>query len=121
RRLPERGLAQPLPVLLRLRQHQGSYPLAIPLEDGSRSCHGRDCRQDLASGGRVRYPLSCGLRASPLGAHDEEGRPDRTARLLPDLWWWLELMPEWAARAPIPAAVLPGSVCCGSKSLNALG
>jgi hypothetical protein len=91
RRLPERGLAQSLPVLLRLRQHQGPGELAGSLENRPRSGDGGDGWQDLAAPGRLCDPLPRRLCPSEMGENHGKGRPHRSARLLPHLWRRLEL------------------------------
>ena len=56
RRLPERKMAQSLPVLVCLRRHQGPRRQPRALRDGRRSRACRHRRQDLASRGRLRRP-----------------------------------------------------------------
>ncbi len=100
RRLPERRLAQSLPVFLRLRQHQGPCEFAVSLARRPRCCHGRDRRQDLAAASGVGHSLPCRLRPAELGQDHGKGRPHRHACLLPHLWWWLELRQK-GGRLPI--------------------
>lgn len=98
RRLPEQGLAQPLPVLLRLRHDPRPDLFAIALEDGQGSRARGDRRQNLAPRSRLGDPLSRHLCESRLGKDDEACRQDRPAHLLQDLWRRLELTAKLPAR-----------------------
>ena len=91
RRLSEREVAPPLPVLLCLRRHQGPRRQPRALRDGRGGGAGRDLGQDLDSGGRILDPLSCDLCASALGAHHGKDDEDRSPYLLPHAWRRLEL------------------------------
>ena len=68
RRLPERQLAQPLPVLLRLRRRQGPHRQPRQLQDGRGDRDGGHRRQDLPSRGRLVDPLLCRPMCSPRWA-----------------------------------------------------
>lgn len=74
RRLPERGLAQPLPVFLRLRQHQGQGEFGISLASRPRRGDGGDIRQDLAAAGGFGDALSCRSRNSRDNSAPAAGR-----------------------------------------------
>ncbi len=99
RRLPEQGLAQPLPVLLRLRHDPRPDLFALALE-------GRPRKSRIAvTAGKIWLPEVGSAThyhatyVNPgLGKDDEACRQDRPAHLLQDLWRRLELTAKLPAR-----------------------
>ena len=68
RRLPERRLEKPLPVLLRLRRRQGSHSQPLALQAGGGDRHGGHRRKDLHSGSRFLDALLRAICQPGLGA-----------------------------------------------------
>ena len=114
RRLPERQLAQPLPVLLCLRRHQGPRRQPRALRDGRRRSRmavtaGKICH----SRGRLVDPLPRDLCQPALGAHhgEDEARSACTSSTAPMAAAGAEPSDRAAPRfGPMPTAS-PATAC----------